>query len=163
MSDEWSFEVTQGTDDVKEYTEIKEGTYVAFIDKATGTESNGGTPYLNLQWRIVGGDFDNKCAFQKVWGTKKSQKMYNDLMVKLGIFEQITSLKTTDEILAKSAELLTNANNHYEIYINYKDSDCGQYRNQNVYINSKFEGEVREDSANHAPVPTFDKDSELPF
>jgi hypothetical protein len=166
MSDGWNWDddITQGENDTKEYKEIAEGKHIAKLEKAEAAETKGGTPYLNIQWRINGGDFNNYCAFQKIWATEKARNMYKMNMSKLEIKEQLADLQDTGEILTRSAKLLNAKELHAEIYINYKDSDDGQYRNQNVMINDLFKGSVREDGiVNHAPVPAFESDEELPF
>ena len=142
--------------------EIETGTYTAIIEKAEAQETKSGTAYLNIWWRIKGGNFDSKMAFQKIWLTDNAFNMFKMNMSKLGIKDQLVELSDYGEILTKAAQLLTNKVLHAEIYISYKDD--GQYRNQNVSINEVFEGEIREDGIiNHATKVGIDSSETLPF
>lgn len=141
-----------------EYKEIETGVHTATLEKAEAKETDNGTAYLNLWWRLA----NNQVAFQKVWLTEKAFNMFKMNMSKLGVKDQLVNMNEFGEILTKAARLLTDKICHAEIYVSYTESNG--YKNMNVNINNVFDGPMRDDGVvNHATNVGINTKEELPF
>lgn len=54
---------------------IAEGKYMCVIHEAKETTSQQGTPGVEVVFRIVGGDFDGRFIWDRIWFTQKAMGM----------------------------------------------------------------------------------------
>lgn len=54
---------------------VAEGEYRCIVDQAKETTSNAGTPGVEVALKIVGGDFDGRFVWDRIWFTAKAMGM----------------------------------------------------------------------------------------
>jgi hypothetical protein len=80
-----------------EYKTIAEGRYCCSLENCTLEATKGGTPYMALVFKIIGGEFDGEKLWHKLWLTEKAYNLTAQQLDKCFVFKGIPTVQTMQE------------------------------------------------------------------